>query len=171
MHLGPDGGLKNVTIIRIRIFAQSLWSLIYDVNNHSCSITNPGNCYFQAIAADTKRHACRMAEDERQIRAAAETLLSGSINSQRSSYTQPSITRTPDIILSEDLIAGAMQNGRMSNVRRFFCLFVTFDLLLTFLMWLICTMVKNIARYQRDQFQAARMKSSYRVYTNVRNLL
>ncbi|KZC10880.1 StAR-related lipid transfer protein 3, partial [Dufourea novaeangliae] len=82
-----------------------------------------------------------MAEDERQIRAAAETLLSGSINSQRSSYTQQSITRTPDIILSEDLIAGAMQNGRMSNVRRFFCLFVTFDLLLTFLMWLICTMI------------------------------
>lgn len=82
-----------------------------------------------------------MAEDERQIRAAAETLLSGSINSQRSSYTQQSVTRTPDIIVSEDLIAGAMQNGRMSNVRRFFCLFVTFDLLLTFLMWLICTMV------------------------------
>lgn len=82
-----------------------------------------------------------MAEDERQIRAAAETLLSGSINSQRSSYTQQSVTRTPDIIVSEDLIAGAMQNGRMSNVRRFFCLFVTFDLLLTFLMWLICTMI------------------------------
>lgn len=82
-----------------------------------------------------------MAEDERQIRAAAEALLSGSINSQRSSITQQSITRTPDIVLSEDLIAGAMQNGRMSNVRRFFCLFVTFDLFLTFLMWLICTMI------------------------------
>ncbi|XP_076668211.1 steroidogenic acute regulatory protein-like [Andrena cerasifolii] len=82
-----------------------------------------------------------MTEDEGQIRAAAETLLSGSINSQRSLQTQHTITRTPDIILSEDLIAGAMQNGRMSNVRRFFCLFVTFDLLLTFLMWLICTMI------------------------------
>lgn len=82
-----------------------------------------------------------MAEDERQILAAAETLLNESINSQRSIYTQQNVTRTPDIILSEDLIAGAMQNGRMSNVRRFFCLFVTFDLLLTFLMWLICTMV------------------------------
>ncbi|XP_031774775.1 steroidogenic acute regulatory protein-like isoform X3 [Apis florea] len=82
-----------------------------------------------------------MAEDERQILAAAETLLNESINSQRSIYTQQNVTRTPDIILSEDLIAGAMQNGRMSNVRRFFCLFVTFDLLLTFLMWLICTMI------------------------------
>lgn len=72
---------------------------------------------------------------------AAEAILSGSINSQRSSVTQHSMTRTPDIVFSEDLIAGARHNGRMSNVRRFFCLFVTFDLLLTFLMWLICTMV------------------------------
>lgn len=71
--------------------------------------------------------------------AATESLLGGSINSERSSYTNR--TRSPDIILREDLIAGAMQNGRMSNVRRFFCLFVTFDLLLTFLMWLICTMI------------------------------
>lgn len=83
-----------------------------------------------------------MTEDERQIRMAAEAILSGSINSQRSSVTQHNITRTPDIVLSEDLIAGARHNGRMSNVRRFFCLFVTFDLLLTFLMWLICTMVR-----------------------------
>ncbi|EGI62870.1 StAR-related lipid transfer protein 3 [Acromyrmex echinatior] len=82
-----------------------------------------------------------MAEDERQIRMAAEAILSGSINSQRSSVTQHSITRTPDIVLSEDLIAGARHNGKMSNVRRFFCLFVTFDLLFTFLMWLICTMI------------------------------
>jgi len=74
---------------------------------------------------------------------AAEVLLSGSINSQRSSVTQQSITRTPDIVLSEDLIAGARHNGRMSNVRRFFCLFVTFDLFFTFLMWLICIMVRR----------------------------
>ncbi|XP_014468240.1 PREDICTED: stAR-related lipid transfer protein 3 [Dinoponera quadriceps] len=82
-----------------------------------------------------------MSDDERQIRMAAEAILSGSINSQRSSVTQHSITRTPDIVLSEDLIAGARYNGRMSHVRRSFCLFVTFDLLLTFLMWLICTMI------------------------------
>ncbi|KAH0955926.1 hypothetical protein HN011_007514 [Eciton burchellii] len=82
----------------------------------------------------------KMTEDER-VRMAAEVLLSGSINSQRSSVTQQSMTRTPDIVLSEDLIAGARHNGRMSNVRRFFCLFVTFDLFFTFLMWLICIMV------------------------------
>ncbi|XP_046819300.1 steroidogenic acute regulatory protein-like isoform X1 [Vespa crabro] len=83
-----------------------------------------------------------MEEDDRQnIRNAVENVLSGSINSQRSSYTQQSLTRTSDIVLSEDLIAGARQDGKMSNVRRFFCLFVTFDLLLTVLMWLICTMI------------------------------
>ncbi|KOC68377.1 StAR-related lipid transfer protein 3 [Habropoda laboriosa] len=82
-----------------------------------------------------------MAENERQIREAAETLLTGSINSQRSSYTQQSVTLNTDIISNENIIAGAMQNWRMSAVRRFFCLFVTFDLLLTFLMWLICTMI------------------------------
>jgi len=87
-----------------------------------------------------------MTEDE-QARMAAEALLSGSINSQRSSVTQRSITRTPDIVLSEDLIAGARQNGRMSNVRRFFCLFVTFDLFFTFLMWLICIMVCKTDNY------------------------
>ncbi|XP_015190444.1 PREDICTED: stAR-related lipid transfer protein 3 isoform X2 [Polistes dominula] len=83
-----------------------------------------------------------MEEDDRQnIRTAVENILSGSINSQRSSYTQQSFTRTSDIVLSEDLIAGAREGGRMSNVRRFFCLFVTFDLLLTVLMWLICSMI------------------------------
>ncbi|KAL2717679.1 stAR-related lipid transfer protein 3 isoform X2 [Vespula squamosa] len=88
------------------------------------------------------RNCRRMEEDDRQnIRSAVENILSGSINSQRSSYTQQSLTRTSDIVLSEDLIAGARQDGRMSNVRRFFCLFVTFDLLLTVLMWLICSMI------------------------------
>ncbi|XP_063898111.1 steroidogenic acute regulatory protein-like [Helicoverpa armigera] len=31
----------------------------------------------------------------------------------------------------------------MSTVRRFFCLFVTFDLLFTSLMWLICVMMRG----------------------------
>ncbi|XP_014607302.1 PREDICTED: stAR-related lipid transfer protein 3 isoform X1 [Polistes canadensis] len=80
-------------------------------------------------------------DDVQNIRTAVENILSGSINSQRSSYTQQSFTRTSDIVLSEDLIAGAREGGRMSNVRRFFCLFITFDLLLTVLMWLICSMI------------------------------
>lgn len=103
-----------------------------------------------------------MADDERQIRIAAEAILSGSINSQRSSVTQPSITRTPDIVLSEDLIAGARYNGRMSHVRRSFCLFVTFDLLLTFLMWLICTMIagQNLETAFVDQVVHYHIKTS-----------
>lgn len=107
-----------------------------------CSNTNPCWIVFRPSSWITKRSI--MAEDERQLRALAESLLNESINSQRSLYSQQNITRTPDIILSEDIIAGAMLYGRMSNVRRFFCLFVTFDLLLTFLMWLICTMVNRL---------------------------
>ncbi|XP_028147511.2 steroidogenic acute regulatory protein-like [Diabrotica virgifera virgifera] len=48
-----------------------------------------------------------------------------------------------DVILSEDLLAGQRLNGRMSNVRRFFCLFVTFDFLFTSLMWIICVMLNG----------------------------
>lgn len=82
-------------------------------------------------------------ETERQIRGVAETL-QASIESQRGIGSQSihsinSINR--DIILSEHLIAGARHNGKMSNVRRFFCLFVTFDLLFTCLLWLICATI------------------------------
>ncbi|XP_015607384.1 steroidogenic acute regulatory protein-like isoform X1 [Cephus cinctus] len=99
-----------------------------------------------------------MSDEDRQIRAAAEAILTGSVQSQRSSFTQHSVNRTPDIVVSEDLIAGARHRGRMSNVRRFFCLFVTFDLLFTCLMWLICTtltgdnvetaFIKQVVHYQ-----------------------
>lgn len=82
-------------------------------------------------------------ETDRQIRAVAETL-HASIESQRVHNSQSihsinSINR--DIIFSEHLIAGARHNGKMSNVRRFFCLFVTFDLLFTCLLWLICATI------------------------------
>lgn len=43
--------------------------------------------------------------------------------------------------LSEDVIAGSVRDGKMSAVRRFFCLFVTFDLLFTMLLWVICFVV------------------------------
>ncbi|XP_049817800.1 steroidogenic acute regulatory protein-like isoform X2 [Aethina tumida] len=45
--------------------------------------------------------------------------------------------------ISQNLIAGQRVNGRMSNIRRFFCLFVTFDFLFTGLMWIICVMLKG----------------------------
>lgn len=84
-------------------------------------------------------------EDRHQLRAAAENLLSGSLQSQRSLYTQRSISSiNREYIITENLIAGTRPNGRMSNVRRFFCLLITFDLLFTCLMWLICTTVSFI---------------------------
>ncbi|CAH0716848.1 unnamed protein product, partial [Brenthis ino] len=46
-------------------------------------------------------------------------------------------------LVAEDLVAGHRPQGRMSRVRRFFCLFVTFDILFTSLMWLICVMMKG----------------------------
>lgn len=88
-----------------------------------------------------------MTEEDRQLRTAAENLISSSLQSQ-SSYTQRSInTINRDYIISEDLIAGTRHNGRMSSVRRFFCLLVTFDLLFTCLMWLICTTVSYINQF------------------------
>ncbi len=44
--------------------------------------------------------------------------------------------------ITEDFLAGYMEDGRrMSVVRRFFCLFVTFDLFFISLLWLICILV------------------------------
>lgn len=46
-------------------------------------------------------------------------------------------------MFSEDFIAGYMHDGRMSVVRRFFCLFVTFDLVFISLLWVICIVIKG----------------------------
>ncbi|XP_066143011.1 steroidogenic acute regulatory protein-like isoform X1 [Euwallacea fornicatus] len=62
------------------------------------------------------------------------------ISHSQSINTIPSIR---DYVISEDLLAGQRQGDRMSNVRRFFCLFVTFDFLFISLMWLICVMLKG----------------------------
>ncbi|XP_018576902.1 steroidogenic acute regulatory protein-like [Anoplophora glabripennis] len=59
------------------------------------------------------------------------------------SHSINTIPSLRDYIVSEDLLAGQRTNGRMSNVRRFFCLFVTFDLLFTSLMWIICVMLNG----------------------------
>ncbi|XP_060517726.1 steroidogenic acute regulatory protein-like isoform X2 [Cylas formicarius] len=59
------------------------------------------------------------------------------------SHSINTISSIRDCIVSEDLLAGQRLDGRMSNVRRFFCLFVTFDVLFISLMWLICIMLKG----------------------------
>lgn len=43
----------------------------------------------------------------------------------------------------EDYIAGYTQDGQMSTVRRFFCLFVMFDLFFISMLWFICIMVSE----------------------------
>ncbi|ERL92325.1 hypothetical protein D910_09642 [Dendroctonus ponderosae] len=61
------------------------------------------------------------------------------------SYSVNTIPSIHDYIISEDLLAGQRLDGRMSAVRRFFCLFVTFDFLFISLMWLICVMVSYVS--------------------------
>ncbi|XP_060808558.1 steroidogenic acute regulatory protein-like [Amyelois transitella] len=73
------------------------------------------------------------------IREAAESLLSTVSNPN---YRTISHSQSVNIV-SEELVAGHRPQGRMSTVRRFFCLFVTFDLLFTGLMWLICVMMRG----------------------------
>lgn len=46
----------------------------------------------------------------------------------------------------EDYIAGYTQDGQMSTVRRFFCLFVIFDLFFISMLWFICIMVSKSDR-------------------------
>ena len=46
--------------------------------------------------------------------------------------------------LRETLAAGTPREGRISAVRRFFCLFVTFDFLFTTLLWIICLVVRHL---------------------------
>ncbi|XP_047524303.1 steroidogenic acute regulatory protein-like [Pieris napi] len=73
------------------------------------------------------------------IREAAESLI-GSMSQRpyRSLAQSQSVN-----LLSEDLVAGHRPQGSMSSIRRFFCLFVTFDLLFTSLMWLICVVMRG----------------------------
>lgn len=59
------------------------------------------------------------------------------------------LARTHSInLITEEFLGGYMQDGRMSVVRRFFCLFVTFDLVFVSLLWLICIMVGIICSAQ-----------------------
>ena len=62
---------------------------------------------------------------------------------------QEGINSTHSIVSSlegthlEDVASGIKQRGKMSSIRRFFCCFVLFDLLLISLIWLICIMVRK----------------------------
>ncbi|PZC84856.1 hypothetical protein B5X24_HaOG203846 [Helicoverpa armigera] len=83
------------------------------------------------------------------LREAAESLLSSVSPHHRTLTHSTSLN-----LVSDDLVAGHRPQGKMSTVRRFFCLFVTFDLLFTSLMWLICVMATR-----QDVYSAALLLS------------
>ncbi|CRL03064.1 CLUMA_CG016235, isoform A [Clunio marinus] len=60
------------------------------------------------------------------------------MDGSRHDYYHPPIN-----FFSEDFIAGYQPSRRMSVVRRFFCLFVTFDLIFISLLWLICIVING----------------------------
>lgn len=62
------------------------------------------------------------------------------IHLARSHHTQLDLLS----FINEDYIAGYTQDGHMSTVRRFFCLFVAFDLFFISMLWFICIMVNRI---------------------------
>ncbi|XP_011495185.1 PREDICTED: stAR-related lipid transfer protein 3 [Ceratosolen solmsi marchali] len=81
----------------------------------------------------------RLAGQDRQLRAAAESVLGTSINSQRDSYAQS--VRTPDTV--NDYFVGSLRyNNRTSNIRSF-SIFVTFDFFFTVIMWLVCIVISG----------------------------
>lgn len=47
-------------------------------------------------------------------------------------------------MIPDDFIHGYPHEGRMSAVRRFFCLFVTFDVLFIGFLWIISVVVRTI---------------------------
>ena len=83
-----------------------------------------------------------------QAREVAEILIQNTGDNYSQSLTRYNSINTMPISLHESLLqngeylhetlaAGSSRGGRISAVRRFFCLFVTFDLLFTTLIWIM----------------------------------
>uniref|UniRef100_A0A1A9VVK4 MENTAL domain-containing protein n=1 Tax=Glossina austeni TaxID=7395 RepID=A0A1A9VVK4_GLOAU len=87
-------------------------------------------------------HVVKMSKnDSDEIRSAAELIITQSRLMMQSRFGNPPgiMPRTHSInLITEEFLGGYMQDGRMSVVKRFFCLFVTFDLFFVSLLWLIC---------------------------------
>ncbi|XP_016972407.1 steroidogenic acute regulatory protein-like [Drosophila rhopaloa] len=82
--------------------------------------------------------------DPSDVRSTAQLILANA-RQGNSAYNMPyDMSRAHSInLITEDFLAGYMQDGRMSVVRRFFCLFVTFDLVFVSLLWLICIVING----------------------------
>ncbi|EDW49216.1 steroidogenic acute regulatory protein-like [Drosophila sechellia] len=82
--------------------------------------------------------------DPSDVRSTAQLILSNARQGNSAYNMQYDMSRAHSInLITEDFLAGYMQDGRMSVVRRFFCLFVTFDLVFVSLLWLICIVING----------------------------
>ncbi|BFG06043.1 steroidogenic acute regulatory protein-like [Drosophila madeirensis] len=103
--------------------------------------------------------------DSVDARNAAQLLLSNARHGNNAYNMQYDMSaRTHSInLITEDFLAGYMQDGRMSVVRRFFCLFVTFDLVFVSLLWLICIVIDGDNIFQAFHKQIV----EYTIYTSL----
>ncbi|EDW92562.1 steroidogenic acute regulatory protein-like [Drosophila yakuba] len=82
--------------------------------------------------------------DPSDVRSTAQLILANARPGNSAYNMQYDMSRAHSInLITEDFLAGYMQDGRMSVVRRFFCLFVTFDLVFVSLLWLICIVING----------------------------
>lgn len=82
-----------------------------------------------------------MPHDDRDVRFAAQSIYQNMYRPYPPIDFSRSQSHSINFI-TEDFLAGYMEDGRrMSVVRRFFCLFVTFDLFFISLLWLICILI------------------------------
>lgn len=103
-------------------------------------------------------------ENANDIRIAAEAIYNNarSMNQRELYQSQFDHNRALNLI-SEEFLGGYMQDGRMSVVRRFFCLFVTFDLFFVSFLWIICIMLHGGTIFDALQTQVLH----YTIYTSL----
>ncbi|EDW32897.1 GL10224 [Drosophila persimilis] len=102
--------------------------------------------------------------DSVDARNAAQFILSNARQGNNAYHMQYDMSRAHSInLITEDFLAGYMQDGRMSVVRRFFCLFVTFDLVFVSLLWLICIVIDGDNIFQAFHKQIV----EYTIYTSL----
>ncbi|XP_030375466.1 steroidogenic acute regulatory protein-like [Scaptodrosophila lebanonensis] len=104
--------------------------------------------------------------DSDDVRSAAHLLITNA-RSGGNMYNMPptfDMSRTHSInLITEEFLGGYSQDGRMSVVRRFFCLFVTFDLIFVSLLWLICIVIDGDNIFHAFQKQVLQ----YTIYTSL----
>ncbi|EDW02245.1 steroidogenic acute regulatory protein-like [Drosophila grimshawi] len=103
--------------------------------------------------------------DSDDVRSTAQLLITNARHGANPHMHMPYSMSQPHSInwLTEEFLGGYAQDGRMSVVRRFFCLFVTFDLVFVSLLWLICIVIGGDNIFQAFQKQIMH----YTIYTSL----